>query len=319
MTRFLAQALTRQDPANSEQAGLAQGSQRWQLQLVPEDRSDPDNVCHASRALFANLVKEVSGGDAHSNHWVFFVPGYCSPCREGLDKARQLQEVHGVNVILFSWPSDPREAISDPVGAYRRTQEAALLSAVALDRALASLLRIFVEPVRQAGGSHPFSFSLLAHSLGNYVIQKLVQSDPIYHSHRFPFDNIILHQADVDVQGSQTWIKAMKARKRKYVTTNQYDAVLRMISDVANPTRLGQVTHGVGLGEEIIHVDFTDARHVNNQHWFFGDVVDNQIINTFCRNVLHGVIGEFCLFADGEENGRYQAYPLDLFPPLGST
>ena len=296
------------------EATFDQGKRKWHLNLFPEDRSDPDNVCHASIGFFASITQAVIGGDQQSQAWIFFVPGYCSPCLEGLDKARQLQQKHGVNVILFSWPSDPREVVCDPEGAYRRTQEAAQLSAVALDRALSSLNRIFVGPIRQSGQCKDFRFSLLAHSLGNFVIQNLVEGSPIYRSDTFPFDNIILHQADVNLMGSQEWIKKMTARVRTYVTTNQTDAVLRMISDLVNPTRLGQATNGIGLNEKIVHVDFTGARNVNNEHWFFGDVIENNIINTFCSRIANGQIGEYCLYADEKEPGRFQAFPIEHFP-----
>jgi hypothetical protein len=109
------------------QADFDERTKRWCLDLLPENRSDPDDVCHSSRALFANLVKDINAGAESAEPWVLFVPGYCSPCLEGLEKARQLQVCHGVNVILFSWPSDPREQVVDARNAYRRTQEAAAL------------------------------------------------------------------------------------------------------------------------------------------------------------------------------------------------
>ncbi|MEB3334356.1 MAG: alpha/beta hydrolase [Cyanobacteriota bacterium] len=296
------------------QADFDERAQRWRLDLLPEDRSDPDRVCQASSALFADLVKAIGMGAGDAEPWVLFVPGYCSPCLEGLDKARQLQVSHGVNVILFSWPSDPREAVIDAHAAYRRTQEAAALSAVALDRVLSSLGRIFVEPAREASRSGRFKFSLLAHSLGNYLIQKLVQAAPIDGVNQFMFDNVILHQPDVDFQGCQSWIKTIRAEGHRYVTTNEFDGVLRIISDLVNPLRLGQATHHVGLGEEIIHVDFTNARNVNDQHWFFGSTIDNHIIQTFCTRVLRGELGEFALYADANEAGRFQAHAFDHFP-----
>jgi esterase/lipase superfamily enzyme len=292
---------------------------RWRLQLMPEDKTNPDNVCQASNALFASIVKTIATGDEDAQRWVFFVPGYCSPCREGLDKARQLQQHHGVNVIVFSWPSDPRDAVNNPVAAYRRTQEAAAISAVVLDRVLVSLERIFVKPARSVSRREHFKFSLLAHSLGNYVIQKLVQSTPIYGVHKLQFDTITLHQPDVDFRECQTWIKKLAAKECLYVTTNEFDFVLGKISDLVNPMRLGQATHHVADGEKILHVDFSKARNVNNEHWFFGNDVDNKIINMFCTRVLQGERAEYSLFADANEEGRYQAYPFDHFPQLQST
>lgn len=299
------------------EASFDEQSKRWRLNLMPEDQSHSDQVCQASNDLFKQIVQTLASGSGDAEKWVLFVPGYCSPCLEGLEKARQLQKIHGVNVILFSWPSDPREAVNNPVQSYRRTQEAAALSAVALERILSSLQKVFVEPARRASLAGRFKFSLLAHSLGNYVVQKWTQSTPIHEAHDLRFDNVILHQPDVDFLGCQAWIQALPAEGSRYVTTNEYDGVLRMISDLVNPVRLGQITHHVTDGQAIIHVDFSKARHVDSQHWFFGDEIDNKIIQTFCTRALHGDPGEVCLFADGNEPGRYQAFPLDPFAPAG--
>lgn len=295
------------------EASFDEQSKQWHLSLMPEDRSQPEHVCQASNDQFKRIVQNLTSGDRDAEKWVLFVPGYCSPCLEGLEKSRQLQKAHGVNVILFSWPSDPREAVINPVESYRRTQEAAAISSVALDRVLSSLQRVFVEPARRASLAGRFKFSLMAHSLGNYVIQKLVQAKPIHQASSFTFDNVILHQPDVDFVGCQAWIKALQVEGSRYVTTNQYDDVLRLTSDLVNPVRLGQITHHVAAGEDILHVDFTGARHVESQHWFFGNTIENQIIQMFCTRALHGDPAEVGLFADAAEPGRYQAFPFDPF------
>jgi hypothetical protein len=296
------------------EAKFDQQTSRWCLNLLPEDRSQPDNVCQESNKIFQDIVDGISKKNEEIEKWVIFVPGYCSPCLEGLNKSLQLQEYHGVNVILFSWPSDPREPVLNPIESYRRTQEAARISAVALDRVLSSLNRVFVQPARLASRPGHFKFSLLAHSLGNYLIQNLVQLIPIHEANKIQFDNIILHQPDVDLEGSQFWIKSINAEGHKYVTTNEYDETLRYVSNFVNPERLGQVTHHVGLAGEIVHVDFTKARHINNEHWFFGNKIDNTIINSFCTKVLRGEPGENSLFIDENEEGRYQAFPFEHFP-----
>lgn len=298
------------------QAAYRDDSRRWSINLLPEDHSTQD-YCQSSRFLFQQIVADINSGIPDAQNWVVLIPGYCSPLKEGLDKSLELLKAHQSNVILFSWPSDPRLPAISPIDKYCRTQEAATLSAPALARAIEGINRVLIQPARTnpSNRSH-FTINLLAHSLGNYIVQQyfsLVGPEPRNLS---MFDNVILHQPDVNFAGHSEWAKRIKARAKSYITTNKFDEVLKNVSDLVNPTRLGQISIGaVSVMPDVLHVDFAEARNVNNQHWFFGDF-ENNVIQMFCTKVLHGEPGEVALYQDPFQEGRYQCYPPPSFPPF---
>lgn len=284
-------------------------SRSWSIGLLPENHGSAD-FCYPSRALFDQIVSEVTQGASSSSRWVLFIPGYCSPCKEGLNKSLELLQSHDVNVLLFSWPSDPWHEVTDPIQSYKRTQDAAKLSSIALRRALEGLQRVFVEPIRASRNGDKFRFSLLAHSLGNYVVQAYLQQPSPGYMNLSVFDNVILHQADVDFATCKEWVVNIKARNETYITTNFFDKTLKDLSDLLNPTRLGQVKEGVFTPPGVAHVDFTSAEKVENQHWFFGNF-PNQRIKTFCTRAIQGEDAKYSLFQDVSVPGRYQSHPFN--------
>ena len=290
------------------EASCDPASRHWSLGLLPENHGSAD-FCYPSRALFDQIVSEVTQGASSSSRWVLFIPGYCSPCKEGLDKSLELSQNHDVNVLLFSWPSDPWHEVADAIQSYRRTQDAAKLSAIALRRTLEGLQRVFVDPTRASKGGDNFRFSLLAHSLGNYVVQTYLQQPSPVKMDFSIFDNVILHQADVDLAACKEWIVNIKARNDTYITTNYFDNTLKNYSGLINSDRLGQASKGVFAPPGVTHVDFTSSEKVESQHWFFGNF-PNQRIKTFCTRAVQGEDAKYSLFQDQSEPGRYQSHPF---------
>ena len=290
------------------EASCDQASRNWSISLLPEHHGSAD-FCYPSRALFDQIVSEVTQGAGSSSRWVLFIPGYCSPCKEGLNKSLELSQSHDVNVLLFSWPSDPWHEVTDPIQSYKRTQDAAKLSAIGLRRALEGLQRVFVDPIRNTSRGDNFRFSLLAHSLGNYVVQTYLQQPSPVDMDFSMFDNVILHQADVDFAACKEWVANIKAKNESYITTNYYDKTLRSCSQLINSARLGTASKGVFTPPGVAHVDFTSSGKVESQHWFFGNF-PNQCIKTFCTRAIQGEDAKYSLFQDQSEAGRYQSHPF---------
>lgn len=279
----------------------------WTVTLFADDHgsSQPhQNV----KDYFASVVTSIRNNSPEVMKWVLLVPGYCSPCPEGLSKASQLVHECEVNVILFSWPSDPIQPEVTPISKYRETQDVATRSADALRLLLSELTDNFITPAQNA--SNKFRISLITHSLGNYLLECLVRkSANATTSELSKFDNVILHQADVDFEGHQDWVSMIKPKRLTCITTNLYDATLGKFSDLINRHRLGTEPTGVYTSNNTIHVDFTGARHVTIQHWFFSEI-DNRIIQGFCRAIAQGESGVNFLYPDPAHPGRYQAKPF---------
>lgn len=279
----------------------------WSVTIFAEDHAALQP--HQSiKDYFASAVTSIGNNSDEAMKWVVFVPGYCSPCAEGLSKAAQLVQECDVNVIVFSWPSDPVQPEIDAVDKYRDTQDRAKLSAEALEIFLKELAEYFIIPAQNA--SAKFRITLLSHSLGNLVLESYIKNPGNGKPNDCSlFDNVILHQADVNFDAHQEWIAKINPRRLTCITTNLYDATLGKLSHLINGRRLGTEPAGVYTSDKAIHVDFTAAHNVTTQHWFFSDI-DNRIIHGFCRAIAQGETGLNFLYPDTAHPGRYQAKPF---------
>lgn len=289
-------------------------SQRqWSVTLFADENVSPQPH-QTIKDYFASVVTSIRNNAPEAMKWVVLVPGYCSPCPEGLSKASQL--VHGcaVNVIVFSWPSDPIEPEVDAVHKYRDTQGNASASSEALRLFLQELAECFITPARNA--SDKFRISLITHSLGNYLLEVYIRKHGSESADNcLLFDNVILHQADVNFNVHRQWVPTLKPRNLTIITTNAYDKTLGWLSRLINGERLGTEPTGVYTSNKTIHVDFTDARNVTTEHWLFSDI-DNKIIEGFCRAIAQGESGVNFLYPDPAHAGRYQAKPFVRDPSV---
>lgn len=282
----------------------------WRVNLVPSPPQGNWNGCGPSCALLADLVRRMQAGEHDDRpgglrydptnktyNWIFFVPGYSSSARSGLQQARQLEEEYQANVMLFSWPADPPAITVDPVRAYRQAQAAARVSAIQLDQTLEGLNQLFATPLRQGSKPVGFRFCLLMHSLGNYVFESYVR-DPIYGGETDIFDTIVLHQPDISQPRLHEWITKIRFRDSLYLSYNTYDAVLRL-SMLINDVRAG-IAGGCDPNKTLTFIDFTHGRHIAADHFMFTGL-DNKIVREACRRMIRGVPGgaAFNLALDG--------------------
>jgi esterase/lipase superfamily enzyme len=263
-------------------------SKSWSLELLPE--SDPvDGTNPPSKQLFDRMVQSMDAGQCKGD-WVVFVHGFNHSFPENLTSCRRLEEKYGVNVIAFSWPSNPGGFVNKE---YRDARQAARASSNAIDRFLEKLGRYLQERSAailrdpQAKGC-AIRLNLLAHSLGNYLFEDFIR-EPIFNGETRIFDNVILHQADVDNHGHTEWIDKVNS-KRIYVTLNERDSILKAANAVNSP-RLGNTVENL-KGQRPIYVDFTGAKNIEAAHNLFLEVKDNLVLQAFCQRLLSGDRGE---------------------------
>lgn len=214
----------------------------------------------------------------YARPWLLFLHGFHQDPEETVEKARRLQEIHGVNVVLFSWPSHPMPIRSFDTDGLRTQLKSYALSML-FKAQRPSLLLYFLgemknfiadyknnyEPARRNAERSTDDFyaalqvvdtylaprvktdrlSLIVHSMGNYLMQRTLADHgelPI------KFWNIVCHQADVRSANHVSWVPLLSgyAGNRLYVTVNVLDAVLaasnllHRISGRRNCERLGQ-------------------------------------------------------------------------------
>ncbi len=248
--------------------------ENWRLELIPETDIAPDNM--PSRKLFQEFRDSLI---ANERDCVMFIHGFNQTLRKNLRKCWELEHTYGVDVVAFSWPSNPGGFL---ITEYRRAQAAARISVMALDRALEKLgLYLHDQLIPDCR----VSFNLLSHSLGNYLFENFV-NDPVFTGQTRIFDNLVLHQADVNHRDHYGWVNDLRYSKRVLVTINENDKTLDW-SDTFNPDRLGNTARDLTAARPV-YVDFTEADGVGPHHRLFWKARRNPNVKGFFDRALHG-------------------------------
>ncbi|NKI36450.1 alpha/beta hydrolase [Wenzhouxiangella sp. XN79A] len=235
---------------------------------------------------------------------VLFIHGYNTTIEDALNRARRMEQVYDVEVLVFSWPSNGGgdSALEElhGVASYLSDKSDARESVGALDRALwrmNALLQDLNAGVFDAARDHarasrpdsrdeerrllanylrehacPFNISLIAHSMGNYLYKKLLTSSSERLSCACTFDNVILKAADTNHHDHAEWVQRIRARKRVYILINQDDSALGLsnlkIGEAQKP-RLG-ATIAQQNAHNAAYIDLTGT--LDREHSYF----DNQ-------------------------------------------
>lgn len=271
------------------------------IQLAPERltpdssglRTDPRRSTFGSLRIFGELREEMR---RENRDTVIYIHGYNVTFYEGLraavDVSRKLAPVndeHGVNVALFSWPSDGSMA---PWIAYANDRTDAAASGPAVARGILKLADFL------RGANHEEAcrqrLHLVAHSMGNYVLRNALKTIISETSPRVPrlFDQILLVAADEDDDAFEHDYKLRllpKLGKRVHVYFNREDMAMS-ISDVTkgNPERLGDNGARVPskLPVKVTQVDCTRVVEGLGEHWYH---VDAEAVVRDIIAVLSGV------------------------------
>ncbi len=267
-------------PAEVRLAWAEKQGKKWRLSLISEP-ADITSGNLPSKNVFRAFKDLLIDNNLNC---VFYVHGYNKDFEESIAQGWALQKRYGVGIVVFSWASNPGGI---PPIEYPKARAIAGASSPAIDMTLEKLGRYMCE---EADVDCGISLNLLTHSLGNYLFQKFVEK-PLFAGETRIFDNLILHQADVDNEGHEIWVNKLRYARRVYVTINEKDKILD-ISDVVNPDRLGNTASDL-ISDRAIYFDFTDADEVNKSHQLFGETADkNSVIKDYFAKVFNGKPGE---------------------------
>lgn len=256
---------------------------KWQVRLVDEpERLTASNL--PSKKEFKALSERLT---ATGRNCVFFVHGFNQSFRKNLDKSLALEREHDVEVVAFSWPSNPGGSKTEE---YRTAKRNAQVSVPALDATLEKLGGYLSRPFnRRALEACDTRFTLLTYSLGNFLFQNYVMN-ALYENETRVFDNVVLCQADVDNEGHAFWVDRIEAAKRVYVTINENDWVLKWSDANFQKDRLGRTARSLDAANAL-YFDFTDGPNVGNTHGVFYKRT-NDVVKAFFSAVLNGRRGE---------------------------
>lgn len=256
---------------------------KWEVKLVKEPSVITENNIPSKKEFDKFRDRLIT----KKKNCVFFVHGFNQSFEKNIEKALKLEVKHGVEVIAFSWPSNPGGFKTKE---YRHAKRTAKASNGALDSTLEKLGRYLKEPFnRDALENCDVKFSLITYSLGNYLFQNYV-TDSMYENEVRVFDNVILCQADVDNQDHAQWVDLIEAGKRVYITINENDWVLKWSDANFQKDRLGRTARNLN-SRRAVYFDFTDGENVGKTHGlFYKDT--NPIVKDFFSVVLNGGRGE---------------------------
>lgn len=258
---------------------------KWTLDLVPEPaKLEPKNL--PSKDQFERLAKKCISG---KKNCVFFIHGYNKPFVETLEQAWLIQERYDVEVVLFSWPSNTG---GFKLFEYRHARRIAQTSFGALDSLLekySDFLKDWLIPKDEKAllACHSTT-NLIAHSLGNYLLENYVLSQA-YQAETRLFTNIVLSQADVNNVNHVKWVDQIVTGQRIYITINENDKILGW-SESLNPPRLGKTISKLE-SKTAQYFDFTSGKDVGNKHKLWGEI-KNATVKDFFSTVLNGRRGD---------------------------
>lgn len=273
---------------------------QYELYLAPEklvvDRGRKIKGAAGSVLGSKNVFKRVREKMIlHSRDTVVFVHGYNVSFKEALTSAALLKRNFsaemggpGVNVVLFSWPSDGSMM---PYIAYGNDRQDAAASGPAFARGLLKLADFLRGSTPEEACDH--HLHLVAHSMGNYVLRHTVQ-EYVKQSAGRPvrlFDQVYLMAADEDDDAFEYEYKLQpltRLARRVNVYFNNNDRAMA-VSDKTkgNPDRLGDDGPRVprGIPGKVSLIDVTPVVDGLVQHSYF---LDSARVVSDMRQVLAG-------------------------------
>ena len=255
----------------------------WEVRLVDEPKVLKADTL-PSRLEFENLRNRLI---EKKRNCVFFVHGFNQSFEKNLEKSLALEKEHKVEVVAFSWPSNPGGFKTKE---YRQAKRNSRVSVGALDATLEKLGSYLKEPFnREALINCDVKFTLLTYSLGNYLFQNYVV-DSVYEDETRIFDNVVLCQADVDNYKHEKWVDLIEAGKKVYITINENDWVLKWSDVNFQKDRLGRTAANL-VSKKATYFDFTDGDGVGKTHGLFYKKT-NPVVKAFFSAVLNGEKGE---------------------------
>jgi hypothetical protein len=281
-TRPSVRSPTRRDSDELRVAAVQydQAARRWRVDVLPQIRAKVEAGDPPTRELFRRILKDVRKGRLGGD-WVLFVHGFNQSFLESLNQCRTIEALYGVNVLAFSWPSNQGGFISNE---YKKARAAARGCTNTFDRMLEKLGAYLAE--RAFYRDCKIHISLMAYSLGNYVVENYVRA-PVFCDETKIFNNVILTQPDVDVDPHTEWVEMLDHCKQVYVTIHEDDSVLKW-SDLTNPDRLGNTVKNL-RGQGVVYFDFTDGRWVGSTHGvFYKTARKNKVVYEIFRRALTG-------------------------------
>lgn len=221
--------------------------------------------------------------------WLLFVHGDGKTLETAVWRSFDIQHLHEINVIVFSWPS--RNPKISGAKNFKNSQQNVIQSGDHFDQVLQLMQRFRqVNP----GFSDNHNLSLFVHSLGNFYLENLAKKRITSEKPSALFDNLIMNAAAVNQENHKVWVEQLVLQERIYITNNRQDFNLKGVRIFTKQGKqLGEkVTHPVA--DNAVYVQFTKAVGFRfptgtTHTYFIGKVPEKYVnIRNFYYQLLHG-------------------------------
>lgn len=275
---------------------------------------DPDEDWYGSLEVACKVMDQAR---KQEKSILIFVHGYNNDIEDVLKAAHEIQELHDVIVVPFTWPANGGGAISGTLS-YKSDKRDARVSTGAFDRVLGKIYalhnlliaaqqkalkeqafakhennhekanRLFSELVRK---NCAVTLNLLCHSMGNYLLKYTLKPSET-NATNLIFDNINLVAADANNEDHAEWVEKMDVRNRLNIVINENDSALgvsRLKPGEEQKARLGHYTRNLN-SINATYIDVTKADHIDEEHTYFkGDVMKkNKDLKDLFTQIFNG-------------------------------
>ena len=186
--------------------------------------------------------------------WAVWVHGDGQTFEISLKRAREIQAIHKVNLIVFAWPTS--EPGKGPIGNFRNSSNNALLTAPGLHRFVHELSEYNNSEFNRIGSGN---LSIFFHSLGCYLLREALNMGYLQDIPGDLFDNMVLNAAATPSEGHAGWIEQLHIQARLYIVFNDEDFNLEGLRVLSGEGyQLGERPFPP-LASNAIYLDFTES------------------------------------------------------------
>ena len=305
--------------------GLDENNNNIVGEVIKSDEGDKLHLYPDSHSVgFMQSIKDrIDSGDNELNRpWVLFVHGNNQSIEKNIKKVKKLESSRKVNVIAFSWPSQPLgealqkteivknilfkavtnslSSVIDPTNIF--SQGSKILKnyydnyKLARKHASASVDN-FIKAVEFLNdnllNTIPFTNKhALFHSLGHKILRDTIEGGAIPFDTANKFSSIVLHQADEDSEEHENWVSQLaQYTESLYITQNVHDGILWAAGIANQQERLGHSTYR-HVASKATYITFTYGYNIHEKHNMFNMTItgknDNEHVAMLFDRILHG-------------------------------
>lgn len=238
---------------------------------------------------FENTFHSIFDQEFDYNDWLVFIHGDSKTLQTAIDRAKEIQKLHKVNVLIYSWPS------KDPEVSPFKNFRISYANVEATSPYFKDFL-VMIDDLKKEE-NNPFrgeNISLFLHSLGNYYLERMVADNLHKGLDENLFDNLIINAAAVEEKGHKEWVEQLNFSQRIYINSNDDDfslTGLRVISPLGR--QLGEGPRS-DYAENAVYVNFTEAvgfpGSMGPSHsYYFASITEKSMnIKEYYTGIFHG-------------------------------